>query len=320
MNLSKKLWQSVIVGLVVTLGLSIYADFEAVIRSFRSFDWWLFPLVLGLTLGNQFLRFLKWEYLLRRVDVDLPLSTSFHVFGSGLIMIMTPGKLGEVWKSWLVRDVEGTPISTTIPVIAVERITDLLGVVCISLLGVLAFDYSPLVPLLLVVAVVGGIVLVQYESACYWLLDSAERVPILSQRTDELRELYENSCELLRLRPLTVTTALSVFSWGLECIGLWVVLFGFGADVSLLVAAFVFAISSIFGAVSLLPGGLGVTEGTMTGLLLVFGVERAAAASATLVIRAATLWFVTALALAVYVSFRGRESVDITEFEEENEM
>lgn len=313
MSLRKKLWQFVVLGLAVTLVLSIYADLDALLRAFRRFEWWLFPLVVGLTLGNQFLRFLKWEYLLKNVDVNLPLSTSFYIFGSGLIMIMTPGKLGGVWKSWLIRDEEEIPISRTMPVVATERITDLLGVLSISLLGVFAFDRSPFVILYLTIPIIGTIILLQYERVCYWLLNRIEQVPIAGQKVDALRNFYENSRELLRFRPLGITTALSICSWGLECVGMWLVLQGFNAEVSLVAAAFVFALASILGAVSLLPGGLGVTEGSMTGLLLLFGVERATAASTTLVVRAATLWLVAALALAVYASYKRRQSMAIQE-------
>jgi len=308
MTIQKKIWQFVILGLVVTLLLSIYADFGRLISAFRSFEWTLLPIVLALTLGNQLLRFVKWEFLLGEVDVDLPLSTSFLIFGSGLIMIMTPGKVGEVWKSWLIRDADGTPISTTIPVIATERITDVLGVVLISLLGVLAFDRSPALLFVLLVPMLAGILFLQYERGCLWLIDRCERLPVVGRKAESARDLYRNARELLRLRPLGVTTVLSVFSWGLECVGLWVVLRGFDAEVSVLVAAFVFAVASILGAVSLLPGGLGVTEGSMTGLLLFFGVERVSAASATLVIRAATLWFVAILALVIYTVYRRRST------------
>lgn len=121
---------------------------------------------------------------------------------------------------------------------------------------------------------------------------------------------------MLSLRPLTVTTAISILSWGMECLGLWIVLRGFGADVSVLVAAFVFAFASILGAVSLLPGGLGVTGGSMTGLLLVFNVERVTAVSATLVVRAATLWFSAGLALLVYAHFRRTRLVAVDEYDE----
>ncbi|MFB6197489.1 MAG: hypothetical protein ABEI52_04375 [Halobacteriaceae archaeon] len=76
MKLRENLWQFLILGLAVSLALSIYADIDELVRAFGLFDWWLFPLVLGLTVGNQLLRFLKWEYLLREIDITLPLSTS----------------------------------------------------------------------------------------------------------------------------------------------------------------------------------------------------------------------------------------------------
>jgi uncharacterized protein (TIRG00374 family) len=319
MTLRENLWQFVVLGLVVTLVLSIYADLDALLAAFRRFEWMLLPVVLGLTLGNQFLRFLKWEYLLRKVEVDLPISTSFFIFGSGLIMIMTPGKLGEVWKSWLVSDEQGTQISTTMPVIATERITDLLGVVLISLLGVIAFGRSPVILVVLSLPIIGGILVLQYERACYWILDHVEQVPIVGQKADRIRDLYDNSRTLLRLRPLGVTTGLSICSWGLECVGLWIVLQGLNAEISLIAAAFVFALSSVLGAVSLIPGGLGVTEGTMTGLLQIFEVGRVQAASATLVIRAATLWFVAGLALIVYGYYQYQKPVVIQEPPEEIE-
>ena len=48
----------------------------------------------------------------------------------------------------------------------------------------------------------------------------------------------------------------------------------------------------------MLPGGLLAAEGALTALLDSQGLDTAAAASATLIIRAATLWFAVLLGLA----------------------
>jgi uncharacterized membrane protein YbhN (UPF0104 family) len=56
----------------------------------------------------------------------------------------------------------------------------------------------------------------------------------------------------------------------------------------------------------MLPGGLGVAEGSLTGLLVALGTSLPDAAAATLVIRAATLWFAVALgAGTLALAFRG---------------
>jgi uncharacterized protein (TIRG00374 family) len=78
---------------------------------------------------------------------------------------------------------------------------------------------------------------------------------------------------------------------------------GLRLDLSLADTIAVFSLGSLAGALSLLPGGLGVAETSMTGLIRVLGdVPKAAAAAATVLIRLATLWFAVAvglLALAV---------------------
>jgi len=67
-------------------------------------------------------------------------------------MIITPGKIGEIWKGWLIKDINGEELSKTVPVVIVERITDVLGLAILSLFGVLYYKqgvYLILVLLLL---------------------------------------------------------------------------------------------------------------------------------------------------------------------------
>src|SRR4029450_7817178 len=61
----------------------------------------------------------------------------------------------------------------------------------------------------------------------------------------------------------------------------------------------VFSLGSLVGALSFLPGGLGVAETSMTGLIQGVGDgARPAAVAATVLIRLATLWFAVVLGLA----------------------
>jgi uncharacterized protein (TIRG00374 family) len=53
----------------------------------------------------------------------------------------------------------------------------------------------------------------------------------------------------------------------------------------------------------MLPGGVGPTEGSMSGLLALRGVDLPVAVAATLVIRVATLWFAVAVgAVAMFIA------------------
>jgi uncharacterized protein (TIRG00374 family) len=101
-----------------------------------------------------------------------------------------------------------------------------------------------------------------------------------------------------------------MLSWLGEGIGFYLVLRGLGLPPSvrtLSIAVFVLSFSTIVGAVSSLPGGLGAAEASIAGLLaLTLGAPQGLAASAALLIRFFTLWFGVALGLTVLFASRRR--------------
>jgi uncharacterized protein (TIRG00374 family) len=123
------------------------------------------------------------------------------------------------------------------------------------------------------------------------------RSPLL-ERFSRLGEAPEAARVLLETRLLLGMTVLSAFSWFFECLAAYVCVRGLRLDLSLVDTVVVFSLGSLAGALSFLPGGLGVAEGSMTGLIQVLGeVPKAAAVAATVLIRLATLWFAVALGL-----------------------
>ena len=60
---------------------------------------------------------------------------------------------------------------------------------------------------------------------------------------------------------------------------------------------FVYAFSTIAGAITMLPAGLGVTEGSLTYLLITRGIAKDTAVASTFIIRVVTLWFAIAVGI-----------------------
>jgi len=85
---------------------------------------------------------------------------------------------------------------------------------------------------------------------------------------------------------------------------LYLILLGLGlppSPATLSIAIFGLSFSTVVGAVSALPGGLGAAEASMVGMLvLLLGMNTDSATAATLLIRFATLWFGVTLGLAVW--------------------
>jgi glycosyltransferase 2 family protein len=267
---------------VVALGLGLYADFGRLGDELASFRWELFPLALALTALNYLLRFWRWQRYLARLEIEVPTGRSFAIFVAGLSGTITPAKLGEVLKCALLKRSFGVPVRRSVPIVLAERVTDASGVVVLAVAAGAGANRWPL--LVLALAGVVAIVLVV-------------RSPLL-ERFSRLGEAPEAARALLETRLLLGMTALSAVSWFFECLAAYVCVRGLRLDLSLVDTVVVFSLGSLAGALSFLPGGLGVAEGSMTGLIQVLGdVPKAAAVAATVLIRLATLWFAVALGL-----------------------
>jgi uncharacterized membrane protein YbhN (UPF0104 family) len=266
----------------VAVGLGLYADFGQLGDELASFRWELFPLALALTALNYLLRFWRWQRYLARLDIEVPMGRSLAIFTAGLLGTITPAKIGEVLKCGLLKRSFGVPVRRSVPIVLAERVTDATGVVVLAVVAGAGTNRWPL----LAVALAGVAVIVLVV-----------RSPLL-ERFARLGEAPVAARALLETPLLVGMTALSAASWFCECLAAFVCVRGLRLDLSLGDTVVVFSLGSLAGALSFLPGGLGVAEGSMTGLIRVLGdVSKAGAVAATVLIRLATLWFAVALGL-----------------------
>jgi uncharacterized protein (TIRG00374 family) len=280
----------IILTILVYVAVLIIFDIQDALDIIVTFPWYLFVLMLCLALCNYGIRFLKWHYYLRKISVDLPLKKSLTIFLAGFSMTITPAKSGELIKPYLMKPY-GYPISHTASVVLAERLTDLLGMAILVVIGAIALHIGVLPVLLMLGGIVAVVVLIQHKNLVWKVISFFERVPMIRNHTDKMRIMYNSSRVLTRPVPLGIGTLLSVGSWFFECLCLFIAIGGIGYPVSILSAVFIFAFSSIAGILAMLPGGLGATEGVMMALLTAEGVPLGAASAATLLARFATLWF-----------------------------
>jgi uncharacterized protein (TIRG00374 family) len=315
-QLRNKIIVSVLLGLAVVVILGLLSDIGQVGQSFRAFDWAMLPAVLGFTALNYVLRWAKWDYYLRRMGMgrSVGYGASALLFTSGMVMAVTPGKVGEVLKSYLLKRINGTSISASAPIVLAERMTD--GLAMLLLMGFGLTLYAPARPAffaLLALTVVGLLVL-QSRALVLWSSNLMLKLPYGQKIAPRLLTAYDSGQRLLSLRILLPSTLISLVSWFGECVAFYYVLRGLGVPESFLLlqqATFVFAASTLFGLVSFLPGGLGVSEASSTGLLVrLIPLASGPATTATIIIRFCTLWFgvtLGAIALAIFGRRYGEE-------------
>jgi len=128
---------------------------------------------------------------------------------------------------------------------------------------------------------------------------------------DKLLNMLRSSSALLRSGPLHVGLLLGLIAWFAEGYGLFIVLERLGASTPLLLAAGIYGVSVLAGALSFMPGGLGGTELVMGSLLMLAGVAPPVAVAAVIICRLATLWFAVVIGLGFVagIELGGRRNV-----------
>jgi uncharacterized protein (TIRG00374 family) len=182
-----------------------------------------------------------------------------------------------------------------------ERLTDIAGLLVLSALGATAVPHGGLLVAVVAVALGLMIILIRTRSLADLAQGACTRGPRLARLAEPLQRFLDAGRSLLDAPALTFAVAISAVSWFFECLALYLILQGLGDTTSLRSATFVYAFSSLAGAVSMLPGGLGVAEASLTGLLVALGTSLPDAVAATLLIRAATLWLAVALGAGTLV-------------------
>ncbi len=308
-SLTRKLIPGLLFGLLVFAGLILVGDIRQIGDEVRGFPWLIIPLVLGLTLWNYILRFIKWHYFLGQVGGrQLPILESARLFVAGFPLAVTPGKIGETLKGVWLNQLTDIPTARGVSVVLAERISDGLALLILSTVGVIAYRrYWPAFAIVLGL-LLGVVIISQIRPLAEYLLGIGVRLPLVNRFAHSVNEFYEGSSTLFRPWTTFISVSLGTISWLAEGIGFYFILIGFGVAPgisTLSIAIFVLSFSTVIGAISALPGGLLATDASIIGMLvLLLDMDANTAAAATLLIRFATLWFGVGLGLITWLFSR----------------
>jgi uncharacterized protein (TIRG00374 family) len=305
----RRLVFAMLLGVALYGAFVLYTGYREIEQSLSVFRWQAFALALALATSNYALRFLKWEYYLARLGIaGVGKLDSLLVFLSGFVLTVTPGKVGEVFKSAVLSETHGVPASRTAPIVIAERLTDVIGVIALICLGSIGFSGGLLWAAIGGALVSLGISLVMWRRPMLTLIGWIERRPgSLGALAPKLHEAYDSLRIVASPSALVWPALLSVLAWGAEGVALFVLLEGFGASVSLPLSIFFYSTATLAGAIIPVPGGLGVTETMIQQQLVRLGhVAAGTASSAMILVRFATLWWAVVVGFIALSALRTR--------------
>jgi uncharacterized protein (TIRG00374 family) len=294
-RLARSIAPVAILAAVTYAALSAYGDVHEIGALLEDFHWPSLGIALALSTLNFVLRGFRFQYYLRELRVRVPLWEAMLVFLAGLVMTVTPGKMGEVFKSFLLKWTHDAPLKHTSAAIVAERFTDLIAMLLMTSVGALYLDGGLLLAGLLLALIVGLVVLSLWYDLGLFVIRIVARPKRIARFAPKLTEAYDALHRMLRPAPFVLGVLLALVAWATHVAALMVVLDAFpGGSITAPHAALVYCGSLIAGVIALVPGGIGVAEAGMAGLLRYVGggsISAPLAATVTVLVRLVTLWW-----------------------------
>lgn len=305
----KTLILSIIVAATGYLAFSLWSGWEDVRDAFSQIGLLGTLIALSLSLTNYGLRFIRWQLYLAKLGHRIDVLSSLRIYLSGFSLTTTPGKAGETFRGVLLKQ-HDIPFSTTLVAFFSERLSDLVAIVLLTLIGLSQYPQAQGMVLAGGSAIVLLLASMSNNSAlnCIhsWAYERKGKVfRLFTQIVDLLKEAKQ--CHTLGM--LIFSTIISVIAWGAEAFAFYLLLQWLGADIGFSFAIFVYALSMLAGALSFLPGGIGSAEVVMISLLVIKGMTMPAAIAATVFIRLVTLWFAVLIGLIALYNSSKKEAI-----------
>ena len=292
MNRYRSIILSALFALAIVLGLLAFLDSQDSLKQISQLPLSIWITLLLITTVHLILRFYRWCLLLF-ASFEVQVISKIELcalYVSGFALTLVPSKLGENVRSIFLKE-RGVPYSASITVFFIERFLD---VAAVSLLALAYFAPARAVNmtqalLSLVGALVAATIVLQWMPLTFFSHPRLEQIKLA----------------LISLRSISTTTrvevlVLSFLAWWIQSLSLWIVLYALSEPVSVIVTSAIYSMSLLAGAVSMMPGGLGVTELTAAYSLEQSGVEFNSALLAMTITRFTTLWYAMFLGIIGY--------------------
>ena len=284
--------------LVLVAVVGIYAiflfisDYNIISEKISNFKINYLPLILFLVSASWVPIIVKWHFLLKNCEIDIPLRKSIAVFFAGVAFEITPGQIGSLIKSQILKTISNIPRTKTVPIIVVEKVYDLIGAILASIIGIiiLGMDFYLIIIAILALAVIFFFMF--YRPASEIFFKRITKTKFFSKYVDNMSEFHTIIQKSTNVKAATVCILLGVTYWFIISSAAYYTLIAFDVNVlDYLTVLAIYTTSILLGAISFVPAGIGITEGSIAGLFTLNGIDISTALILSVMIRVLTLWF-----------------------------
>ena len=298
MKISKKITIVILIVIGFYAVFLLFSDIEKISNKLINFKIEFLPIIFSLVPIAWILVYLRWYFLLRNLDIRVPHKENFTVFLTSAMLGITPGKAGELLKSQFFKEKFGISRTKTISLIFVEKFYDLTGAIIISFVGIWLFPEAGYIIIVGLIILIFIFVMISSRKIFNKTSKLFARFTVTRKFVDPILESSEIIKTSVRGKIAFFSIILSVGYWFIISLSIYFVFLALEIDsLSFLTIISTYVASVILGVLSFLPAGIGVTEGSLVGLLSLQGIEISTAIVIALLVRLFTLWYGVAVGL-----------------------
>ena len=279
---------------------TISSDISKISEYFLQIKVELLVIILILELVSLLIRSYRQKIFLNHLGLKLSFVSNFKIYLGSMSLIFTPGGSGTIIKSHFLKENFGSSYSKFMPIALIERYHDLLAVNTILFLSLIfyynlasAFIVGVSSTLLIVIFLI-----IKNKTLLVKTQKKLTNVKFLNKFIPNSE--FNESLELLsKSKIFSLAWLIGLSSWIIDAIAVYFAFLAFNLDFEFLHAFQIYFTSLSYGAISLLPGGIGLTESSFLGLLTSNGLDFSISSSLILFVRLTTIWFATILGFIV---------------------
>ena len=320
--LGSKSFDKVIILIIITvffyIGILIYSDINTVIDKVYQIRFEFLPLILSLMGIQIILLGIKFHRLLQKLEIKISIKESIKIYVAGLSLIATPAGIGTVIKSYILKKKFGHPISLTLSIIFIERLTELLAILIIltsfllwvnTLESIIAIGLGFLLVIIMLMISSNNKI---FQSLKFTIL-KINRIKKFSSVLDESKD---SLTKLMQKKTFSEALGWSIMAKIVQFVAVYFIFLSVGIDLGLILSGQLYYTALVVGALTFIPSGIIITESTMLVLLINHGVELSIGTVAVLFTRIITTWLATILGV---ISLKST-GISSSEFKTENSL
>lgn len=298
-TLKKKSVIILIIIMTFYVSLAIYSDSNQLIKHLQKIEIRFIIPILSLFTISLIIKSVRQFFLLRQIQITIPFKQNIILYFSGLSMLVTPGGIGGLIKSHFLNSGYNEPISKTAPIIIIERYHDALALFSI----ITIFSIISSITILTIPIFVVGIFLL----TCMLIVKNKKLLELFQEKLSRIKflNIIERRTEAFNTTLFSLSTNKNIlFPWlisltaiSFEAVGIFLCFKAFNLHFDFILATIFGFASVLFGSMSLLPGGVGLTEFSFVNLLLSRGIDFSVATALVLFYRLTSIWYVTCIGI-----------------------